>query len=112
MVVITGGARGLGLCVAEIYGMRGANVAVLDREVEEGEREGIRFYKCDVGNQKEVESIWKTVVKEVSTGHPEIETLLITCNATQLGTPTILINNAAVVHGKRFLSLTYDEIET
>lgn len=66
MVVITGGARGLGLCVAEIYGMRGASVAVLDREVEEGEREGIRFFKCDVGHKKEVERVWETVVKEVS----------------------------------------------
>lgn len=66
MVVITGGARGLGLCVAEIYGMAGASVAVLDWEVEEGEREGIRFFKCDVGDKEEVERVWKLVVEEVS----------------------------------------------
>lgn len=67
VVVITGGASGLGECVAEIYGIRGANVAVLDLDVEEGEeeREGVRRYKCDVGNRAEVETVWARVVADV-----------------------------------------------
>lgn len=67
VVVITGGASGLGKCVAEIYGIRGANVAVLDLDVEEGEDErgGVRTYKCDVGNRAEVETVWARVVADV-----------------------------------------------
>ncbi|EDN96026.1 hypothetical protein SS1G_12232 [Sclerotinia sclerotiorum 1980 UF-70] len=69
VIVITGGASGLGLLVAEVYGMRGATVAVLDvRDLESGEARG-------------------------------------------LGTPTILINNAAIVNGKTLLDLSLDEIE-
>lgn len=94
VVVVTGGGRGLGECVAEIYGIKGTNVAVLDLEVEkgQGEREGVRMYKCDVGNRAEVERVWARVVAD-------------------LGTPTVLINNAAVVHGKRFLDLTMEDVE-
>lgn len=79
VVVISGGARGLGLCVAEIYGMRGGSVAVLDleggEEREEGgegreggeERgDGVRFYQCDVGDRREVEKVWARIVAEVN----------------------------------------------
>ncbi|KAL8872015.1 MAG: hypothetical protein Q9174_002278 [Haloplaca sp. 1 TL-2023] len=71
VVVITGGASGLGKCIAEVYSMKGVGVAVLDIGVgpkEKGEREG-------------------------------------------LGTPTVLINNAAIVNGKPFLSLTPEEVD-
>ncbi|KAL8712625.1 MAG: hypothetical protein Q9220_003156 [cf. Caloplaca sp. 1 TL-2023] len=85
VVVITGGASGLGKCIAEIYALKGVGVAVMDVAVEEeGEKEGVRFYRCDVADKKMVE---------------------------KLGTPTILINNAAVVNGKPFLELTEDEVE-
>lgn len=67
VVVITGGGRGLGECVAGIYGIKGTAVAVLDLEAEKGEREteGVRMYKCDVGNRAEVESVWARVVADV-----------------------------------------------
>lgn len=67
VVVITGGGRGLGECVAEIYGIKGTNVASLDVEFEkgEGESEGVRRYKCDVGNRAEVERVWARVVADV-----------------------------------------------
>jgi hypothetical protein len=59
VVVITGGASGLGKVIAEMYGMRGVSVAVLDVRVpEERERsealEGVRFYRCDVASLEEV----------------------------------------------------------
>lgn len=93
VIVITGGASGLGLLVAEVYGMRGATVAVLDvKELEAGEARGISLYKCDVGNKEEV----KRVAIEIE---------------RDLGTPTILINNAAIVNGKALLDLSIDEIE-
>ncbi|EFY93562.1 hypothetical protein J3459_008542 [Metarhizium acridum] len=94
VIVITGGASGLGMLVAEVYGMRGASVAVLDvNEMENGEAQGVTYYKCDVGD--------KAQVKKVS---DEIE--------RDLGTPTVLINNAAVVIGKSLLNLTLDEIDS
>lgn len=93
VVVVTGGASGLGRCMAEIYAMKGVGVAVLDVSVkEEGEREGVRWYKCDVGDKAMVKKIWKQI-------------------SDDLGVPTILINNAAVVNGKPFLSLTDEEVE-
>lgn len=55
VIVITGGASGLGMLVAEVYGMRGASVAVLDvREMENGEARGVTTYKCDVGDKTQV----------------------------------------------------------
>lgn len=69
VIVITGGARGLGLCVAEIYGIRGVAVAVLDLDIGkmgDGEGEGgVKYYKCDVGNRAQVEMVWGRVVKDV-----------------------------------------------
>ncbi|KAL9602690.1 MAG: hypothetical protein Q9219_001680 [cf. Caloplaca sp. 3 TL-2023] len=93
VVVVTGGASGLGRCIAEIYAMKGVGVAVLDVGVkEEGEREGVRWYKCDVGDNSAVQKTWKKINDD-------------------LGAPTILVNNAAVVNGKSFLSLSEEEVE-
>ncbi|OJJ36638.1 hypothetical protein ASPWEDRAFT_50087 [Aspergillus wentii DTO 134E9] len=92
VVVITGGASGLGLLIAQIYSLRGVNVAVLDvREVAEiegwDEVSGAEYYKCDVGNRKEVEMTARRIEKD-------------------LGTPTVLINCAAAgINGKPFLSI-------
>lgn len=98
VVVITGGVGGLGGCLAEIFALRGVGVAVLDVAVEgtllqDGEeKEGIRYYYCDVGEYEQVERVWKEVVND-------------------LGIPTILINNAAIVNGKPFLAQTREEVE-
>ncbi|KAI0853982.1 NAD(P)-binding protein [Daldinia vernicosa] len=93
VIVITGGASGLGLLIAEVYGMRGATVAVLDiAELESTEARGITYYKCDVRD--------KAQIARVAT---EIE--------RDLGTPTILINNAAEVVGKKLLDMDLEEVE-
>lgn len=107
VVVITGGIGGLGGCLAEIFALRGVGVVVLDIEVPpigaaaEGlaagladgeEKEGVRYYHCDVGNHEQVERVWRTVVEDV-------------------GTPTVLINNAAVVSGKSVLEQSSEEVE-
>lgn len=107
VVVITGGVGGLGGCLAEIFALRGVGVAVLDVEVPltgsagdglgEGaasgeEREGVRFYHCDVGSHEHVEGVWERVVEDV-------------------GTPTVLINNAAVVNAKSVLEQSGEEVE-
>ncbi|KAF4546090.1 Short-chain dehydrogenase/reductase SDR [Lasiodiplodia theobromae] len=99
VVVVTGGARGLGALVAEVYGMRGASVAVLDvaGEDEVGaerllEEKNVTYYRCDVGDRAEVERVYKRIESD-------------------LGTPTVLINNAGVVNGKPLLELSPAEIE-
>lgn len=67
VIVVTGGASGLGLLVAEVYGMRGATVAVLDvNEMENGEARGVTFYKCDVGDKAQVAKVASEIEKDVS----------------------------------------------
>lgn len=105
VVVVTGGVRGLGGCLAEILALRGVAVAVLDVGVRraggeggEGglvdgdEKEGVRYYHCDVGDGEQVERVWGRVVKDV-------------------GTPTVLVNNAAVVNGKSLMEQSREEVE-
>ena len=102
VVVITGGASGLGACLAEIFALRGVGVAVLDVDVRaEGgeevvvdgeEREGVRYYQCDVGDYERVERVWKRIVKD-------------------MGDPTILINNAAVANVESVLEQSGEEVE-
>jgi len=68
VVVITGGASGLGKIIAETYGMRGASVAVLDVRKPEKESEGlagVQFYKCDVGDAEAVSKVRKQIEKDV-----------------------------------------------
>ncbi|KAL8807884.1 MAG: hypothetical protein Q9200_004497 [Gallowayella weberi] len=96
VVVVTGGASGLGRCIAEIYAIKGTSVAVIDVGINEDsnvESEGVRLYRGDVGDRKAMENIWSRICSDI-------------------GTPTILINNAAIVNGKPFLSLTAEEVDT
>ncbi|KAJ4261489.1 hypothetical protein NW762_006914 [Fusarium torreyae] len=93
VIVITGGASGIGLLVAEVYGMRGATVAVLDvNDMENTEARGVTYYKCDVGDKDQIAKVAVEIEKD-------------------LGTPTVLINNAAIVIGKSLLDLSLDEID-
>lgn len=77
--MITGGASGLGLLIAQIYGIRGVSVAVLDvkgPETKDGDEdilasdglsglESVECYRCDVGNKEEVEDVLRRVEKDV-----------------------------------------------
>ena len=68
VIVITGGASGLGLLIAEVYGMRGATVAVLDvKDLESGEARGVSAYKCDVGDKDQVAKVALEIERDVST---------------------------------------------
>lgn len=69
VIVITGGCSGLGALIAEVYGMRNAQVAVLDTKKvgqEESEEKGVIYYECDVGDAKQVEAIAAEIVEDVS----------------------------------------------
>lgn len=66
VIVITGGASGLGLLIAEVYGMRGATVAVLDvKQLESGEARGVTSYLCDVSDKAQVAKVASQIEKEV-----------------------------------------------
>ncbi|EDN05837.1 short-chain dehydrogenase/reductase [Histoplasma capsulatum] len=116
VVVVTGGASGLGLLVAEIYGMRGVGVAVLDvrdigtedqrdgseKAVEEWEEiHSVRYFKCDVGNLVEVERVRERIEKELGT-----PTILINCIAGPInGAPITSLSPAAIsstIHANLF----------
>ncbi|KAL7624061.1 hypothetical protein AAE478_005618 [Parahypoxylon ruwenzoriense] len=93
VIVITGGASGLGLLIAEVYGMRGATVAVLDvAELQSTDVRGITYYKCNVRDKAQIARVAAEIERD-------------------LGTPTILINNAADVVGKKLLDMDMDEID-
>lgn len=71
-MLITGGASGLGLLIAQIYAMKGGAVGVLDiRDLgsveaqEEVLGEGVCYYRCDVGVRSQVEDVKMRVEKEV-----------------------------------------------
>ncbi|KAI1911778.1 hypothetical protein LOZ61_003650 [Ophidiomyces ophidiicola] len=102
VVVITGGASGVGLLIAKIYGMRGVSVAVLDektpdREGKDGlgfeEMPSVEYYRCNVGDEAQVEEVARRINND-------------------LGTPTILINCvAASINGLPLLSLSSNAIQ-
>jgi hypothetical protein len=69
VIVITGGVEGLGGLLAETYGMRNANIAVLDTkkvDEDEGEEKGVLYYECDVGDPKQVEAAAAQIVERVT----------------------------------------------
>ena len=88
VIVITGGASGLGGLIAEVYGLRGVSVAVLDvRDLPsssssaspsssephavnnldgELEERGVRYYQCDVGDRKQVEAVAGKIKEDVN----------------------------------------------
>lgn len=73
VIVITGGASGLGLLIAEVYGMRGASVAVLDvREMENGEARGVTYYKCDVTDKAQLVKVAADIERDVSLLWPSV----------------------------------------
>lgn len=72
VIVITGGASGLGLLIAEVYGMRGATVAVLDvRDLEAGEARGVTHYKCDVSDRAQVVKVAAQIEQDVRCSIPK-----------------------------------------
>lgn len=67
VIVITGGASGLGLLIADFYAMRGASVAVLDVKPKNAlqESKGITYYLCDVGDSEQVHRTAKNIKEDV-----------------------------------------------
>lgn len=101
VILITGGASGLGLGVGESFGLKGARVVLwdinqqaLDRAKQEFTKKKIQVstYVCDVSDKKDIYRVADLVKKEV-------------------GKVDILINNAGIVVGKPFLSTSDEQSE-
>ena len=81
VIVITGGASGLGLLIAEVYGMRGASVAVLDvREMQNGEARGVTYYKCDVTDKEQVARAARQIEQDVSMRKHDHNRVVVRCH--------------------------------
>ncbi|TFY72993.1 hypothetical protein EVG20_g39 [Dentipellis fragilis] len=91
IVLITGGASGIGELVANTLAVRSVTVVVLDIKPIVTENYNITYYQCDVSKWEEVEAVSKKAIEEI--GHP-----------------TVLINNAGVVQGKRILDLSKEDL--
>lgn len=85
--MITGGVDGLGGLIAETYGMRGLNVAVLDNKKvddEEAEEKGVLYYQCDVGDEKQVEAAVAEIVEDVPFSEPTFTYTITDWNSSVL----------------------------
>lgn len=91
-VVITGGASGLGAMVALRLAERGAQVIALDVIKSTVQHANICSYHCDISKLSSVASVARSIV-------------------CRHGTPTILINNAAVRNGSPLTELSNEAIE-
>jgi len=91
IVLITGGASGVGELLANTLAVRNVTVVVLDVKPIVTENYNITYYKCDVTKLEEVEAVAKKVIEEI--GHP-----------------TVLVNNAGVVQAKLILDLSPEDI--
>ncbi len=61
IVIITGGAGGIGAAAAEIFSKAGAQVSIVDLDAARGEtlaaKLGAKFFKCDVSSSEEVKAV-------------------------------------------------------
>ncbi|CAE7090834.1 unnamed protein product [Rhizoctonia solani] len=91
-VLITGGSSGIGALLANTLAVRNVTVVVLDVNPIVTENYNITYYKCDVSKWEEVEAVAKEVIEDI--GHP-----------------TIIVNNAGVVQGKRVVDLSVADVQ-
>ncbi len=95
-VFITGGASGIGAATAERFLAEGANVSVLDRDAQAGERIGRELpqlsaiFRADVTAPNEVQSAFDEAV-------------------AQMGGIDVVINNAGISIRHRFVDITPEE---
>ncbi|KAF9200053.1 hypothetical protein BGZ49_009749 [Haplosporangium sp. Z 27] len=91
IVLITGGASGIGLLLAEALAIRHISVVVLDIQPVKTALD-IDSYICDVSNPEDIARVAKEIREDI-------------------GEPTILVNNAGIVIGKSILDLSNEDIK-
>ncbi|RKP35121.1 hypothetical protein BJ085DRAFT_10636, partial [Dimargaris cristalligena] len=85
IILVTGGAGGIGQLLVDTLAIQNATVVSLDIvEPDCGLWGNVHFYQCDLNDPQQIDTTYQQLVEEV--GHP-----------------TIIINNAGVVHPKTVL---------
>ncbi|POW03426.1 hypothetical protein PSHT_11704 [Puccinia striiformis] len=96
IVLVTGGSDGLGRVLVETFAQT-HHCRCLDIKTysdrEEEEEGDLKFYRCDVSDPKAIEAVAERIKEEV-------------------GSPTIIVNNAGIVHGKPILELDSAELKS
>jgi NAD(P)-dependent dehydrogenase (short-subunit alcohol dehydrogenase family) len=77
--VVTGAAMGIGRAVVEAFVREGASVAMLDVQDASPLGERTAFFRCDVGQSKDVDAAFEAI-------------------ANQIGRVDVLVNNAGIQH--------------
>lgn len=118
IVVVTGAAGGLGSALVRAFSERGARVVVAvdlkptaNSSAAKAEN-GIKAIQADLSNSQHVKDLASAIHLEVCA--PSIFPLcayLLTHRGQKFGKPTILVNNAGIMHGKPLLELQEGEFE-
>ena len=99
-ILVTGGARGMGLAIAKGAAARGASVVLWDRDAE-----ALRAAEAEVAGVEPV------VGQAVDVADREAVDTAAARLVSERGPVDILVNNAGVVSGKRFSDLAPEEVE-
>ena len=99
-ILVTGGARGMGLAIAKGAAARGASVVLWDRDAE-----ALRAAEAEVAG---VEPVVGQAVDVADRKAVDAAAARLT---SEQGPVDILVNNAGVVSGKRFSDLSPGEVE-
>ncbi|KAG0295574.1 hypothetical protein BGZ96_011427 [Linnemannia gamsii] len=91
VVLITGGASGIGYLLAEMLAIRHITVVVLDVHPVKTALD-IESYICDVSDPEDIARAAKEIREDV-------------------GEPTILVNNAGIINGRSILDLSTEDIK-
>ncbi|MFB4210597.1 SDR family NAD(P)-dependent oxidoreductase [Shouchella sp. JSM 1781072] len=90
LVVVTGGANGIGKAVSQAFAKEGHRVITIDKEKQTWEQERVVPLQADLADYEQVQATMNHISEE-------------------FGTPTVLINNVGVSTFKDFFELTIDE---
>ncbi|KAF6841143.1 dehydrogenase reductase sdr family member 8 [Colletotrichum plurivorum] len=92
IVLVTGGAGGIGGQVVQLFAERGITVVVLDiQELTFTAASNVHYFKCDITSTEKLAAVAGEI-------------------RARVGHPTILINNAGVARGKSVLDATERDI--
>lgn len=87
--VVTGGARGIGRCICELFADEGANVIALDISDITYKKEGVEGYRADICSTTDIEKFKEYVLKK-------------------FGKVDILVNNAGITKDALIEKMTDD----
>jgi NAD(P)-dependent dehydrogenase (short-subunit alcohol dehydrogenase family) len=96
VVIVTGGARGIGAACVERFRREGAHVVLADLDTVQGSHTadalGAHFVHADVGNKSDIDRLVQTTVEKQ-------------------GRIDVLVNNAGIFKAANFLDITEDDFD-